>query len=82
MEKLTKADFIQWKNDRMTKHLMSQLAEIRNQLKEVLRAPNTILGDQKIAARILGQQEGLEVVLNIDFEESTDEETTSASSDS
>ena len=67
--KITPESFHRWKKDPVTEELYKRLQNLRTQLNDSLLNAGVILEEKKNAARLLGQREGLEVILNLVFDD-------------
>lgn len=72
--------FHTWKKDPVTQELMSKLQSLYDGLNVHLASDNVVMHERsaQVAARLLGQKEGLGVILNVqlsDFEEESNENT-------
>lgn len=76
MDKITKDDFVTWENNIITKKLFTALQEIRDKQQQNMSNEAIILADdcQKTLVRVLGILEGLDIVLQMDFEDMIDKE--------
>lgn len=79
--KITEQMFSAWKSDPVTKEIFSGLTELRGLINDELRSEGNILADnaQIKLARILGQREGIDSILNISYEaigDTDDEDST------
>ncbi len=76
LDKITKDDFVTWENNIITKKLFTALQEIRDKQQQNMSNEAIILADdcQKTLVRVLGILEGLDIVLQMDFEDMIDKE--------
>lgn len=76
MDKITKDDFVTWENNVITKKLFAALQEIRDETQKNMSNEAIILSEdcQKTLVRNLGILEGLDVVLNMNFEDMVEDE--------
>ena len=74
-EVVTKEMFTVWRQDPVTKQIMDRLQDLREQIQHGLKDEAIILCDsgQLKLARLLGQRDGLDVLLNIQYDEDEDE---------
>lgn len=72
--KLTQSDFIDWKNHPVTKIIFKSLEEIREEINQTLTNSEVLLGKESRVQvpRLVGQREGLDILLQISFEETED----------
>ena len=66
--------FKTWMDHPVTKEVMKSLANLRDGLNESLYSEEIIMGPHDTAARILGQREGVETLLNIHAEDVVNDE--------
>lgn len=62
-------EFVRWKNDDVTKEIFAAITNIRNQLNQAMTSADVVMvsdSDRRVA-RLLGQREGLDLILNIHF---------------
>lgn len=64
---MTKSDFEQWVNSPITKEIMSQLKETRDAYRESLIGL-AVSGDPLASAKVAGNIESFDYLLNIEFE--------------
>ena len=64
---MTKEEFEQWKDSSVTKEVMEQIMDIRNQYREAI-VQSASSGDSISSARTAGQIESLDYLLNIQWE--------------
>ena len=70
---MNKEQFEEWKSHPVTVEVLKEVDNLRDDLKEAL-ASGTTLGDEVLTARMVGNIEGLNQILNIEYEEAGDEE--------
>jgi len=75
---VNKDDFVDWKNNPVTKRVFQAVQDLRDSLNVSLTSANLIMQDnfEKTASRTLGQREGLDTLLQIhaaDIVEDTDD---------
>jgi hypothetical protein len=68
---ITKEMFEVWMQDEITKEIFSGIQDIKVQIEEGLKSEEIILAKdgQLRLARLLGQRDGLNILLNIEYEE-------------
>lgn len=66
---ITEADFIQWKQDKVTQQIFTILRERVSETKEAIASPELVFGDQRKQACLLGYIDGLNELLNISIED-------------
>ena len=64
---MTKEDFEQWKENPVTKEVMSQITEVRNSYREAI-IQSASSGDSIASARTAGNIESLDYLLKIEWE--------------
>jgi len=69
-------NFRHWKKDEVTIEVMSALKDLRDQINEALTNADVVLGDNaaKAIPRLIGQREGLDLILEIQVEDLEDED--------
>jgi hypothetical protein len=72
--KIEKAQFAAWKADAVTKEIFASLVAIRENINRNLVDGNVVMGDPKHAIRLLGQREGLDVLLQIEAADVAEEQ--------
>ncbi len=77
--KITKSQFIAWKNDPITKKFFSALKETRDNIEEMMKDSEVILsaGAAQKLVRLVGNREGIDLVLNTSTEDYDDDEESS-----
>lgn len=75
-EIITREIFTIWKNDPVTAFMFSQLQRLRESIEAGLKDETIILSDggQLKLARLLGQRDGLDTVLNMSYEDEVGDE--------
>jgi hypothetical protein len=68
---MTKEEFQQWKEYKVTKEVMEQLSDVRNQYREAV-IQSAASGDNVSSARLAGNIESLDFLLNIQWEGTDD----------
>lgn len=74
MTEISSANYHRWRYDPVTVALMERLEQIKIELQNGLLNEQVLMGDQKNIARLLGNIEALNLVLNINVEDMTEEE--------
>ena len=71
MSEIDRSNFITWKNDIVTKEIFKALKEIRVKINNALTNSDVLLGEnaEKSVPRLVGQREGLDLILEIKFED-------------
>lgn len=74
-EIITPEDFVAWKRDHVTVALFATLQKLKQTIEEELLSTTHLLDDKivKKSARLLGQLEGLGVILDIECADITEE---------
>jgi hypothetical protein len=81
--KITPEELSSWKKDLLTQEVFKALETIRDDINESLKNIDILLGDKTVIARLIGQKEGISLILDISADEvSTDEEDASSWSQS
>lgn len=80
--KITKSQFISWKHDIITQEFYKALQELRIEIEEqLLNADNIFkIDSDKVLARLVGQREGIDTVLNLSIEDYEDDDEESEAS--
>ena len=74
MEQITKAEFNEWKENKITKMVMASLEQTKVENQEFISNGGTITKDSTTSTDfIVGRIQGINLVLNIDYEESPEE---------
>ena len=70
-QKLNKEVFNTWLTDPVTKLIFTQLTEVRETIESGLKDESIILSDggQLKLARLLGQRDGIDAILNIKYDD-------------
>lgn len=78
MDKITKAEYIFWKNHPVTKAMRKALEEMDLEVKEQMIDDNLLMRSdgQLSIVRLAGVRDGLSQVLNLQVEDFADDETT------
>ena len=68
---VTLTDFRQWKADRVTKRIFALLEERREEINRDLTDANAVMTDDwhKHAIKLVGEREGIDLILQIEFGE-------------
>lgn len=68
---IDKSNFLTWKNDVVTKEIFEVIKEIREDINLKLTNADVLLGDNadKVISRLVGQREGLDILLEVSFED-------------
>jgi len=76
-EKITKADFTQWRRNRVTEEVFEALHQSEKYIETVLATEAHLLDkDVRVnSARLLGQLEGIRMILNIHVDEVIEDES-------
>ena len=66
-----KNNFLTWKHDEVTKEVFKALQEAREHINETLTNAEILLGEnaEKNLARLVGQREGIDLLLQISYED-------------
>ena len=70
---MNKESFYEWKSHPVTAEVLKEVGVMRDNLKETL-ATGATLGSEIHTAQVVGNIEGLNQLLNIEFEEASDGE--------
>ena len=82
MEKITKESFYRWKRDPVTKAIMETLQNLRTDINVMLTDGNLIMDSPKDLINLLGRRDGIDIILQMTFEEAVDEVDSSGIQDS
>lgn len=74
--KISKMDYVQWKNNNVTVNFINTLQDIRRSIEEQMVQDSVILHQNAVAllARLSGIREGIDQVLNLTNEDFDDDE--------
>lgn len=80
MQKITREEFNMWRSDNVTKQMFEALALIRQDIESNMLDASTILGAnaQVTLAKLCGNRELIDFVLNVDIEDIENEESQSS----
>lgn len=79
--KISKSQFSAWKSDPITKQFFKALKEVRDNIEEMMISSDIILSpdaNQKLV-KLVGNREGIDLVLNTSIEDYDDEESSETS---
>lgn len=70
-EKIGQSNFLTWKHDEVTKEVFKALREAREEVNQALTNADIVLGENadKAIPRLIGQREGLDLLLQISYED-------------
>jgi len=71
---ITEQDFIQWKNDRVTKEVLDALSKTVEELQSHLSSEAMVMGDQREQAKVLGYIHGLQELIYIGIDSILEED--------
>ena len=71
--RITESNFVAWKNDPITKSIFQSLENIRSELNLSLTDANLIMAEREKLVRLLGQREGIDVLLQISADDIVEE---------
>lgn len=74
-KKITKADFVQWRNEEVTTEIFNALQGTEKFIQDILTSEEHLLSkDVRVkSARLYGQLEGIRMLLNIHVDEVVEE---------
>lgn len=72
-QQISKEEFLQWKNDRVTQQVLRDLQAIQTYWKDALANGVTISKDAELSTElVIGRIQGLQDCIGIDWDEETD----------
>lgn len=66
---ITKEEFLNWKENKVTQMVMQELQQVKEDLKEILGNGGSLGKDSPATEYFVGRIQGINEVLNIDYEE-------------